>query len=171
MRGTSVNCRLVSVLRRSLQSAYVDRELSGSAGPSISDVSSTQGVTKEIDHVNRPTKSAAGLLGLALLLGSVASGCARHGGSTPEPVTQATPVVAGAGETAAPTATVFAAPIASPSESPVATATPVATQASATANPKPTADPLDSELQTLNQLLNGIDTSLSGSDSSTTGGE
>jgi hypothetical protein len=122
--------------------------------------------------VNRPIRSAAGLIGLALLLGSVAAGCARHGGSTPEPVqVTPTPIVAGADETAAPEITASTAPTASPSDSPIAAATPGATQPAPTTNPKPTADPLDSELQTLDQLLNGIDTSLSSSDSSETGGE
>jgi hypothetical protein len=128
--------------------------------------------------VNRPMRSTAGLIGLALLLGGVAAGCARHGGSTLEPVQATpTPIAAGADATATSEITVAVVPTLSPRDSPIATATPGAratpgaTQPAPTTNPKPTADPLDAELQTLDQLLNGIDTSLSSSDSSETGGE
>jgi hypothetical protein len=124
--------------------------------------------------VNRPGKSAAGLLGLALLLGSLTAGCARHdeGGATPGQATEAasTPVAAAADVTT-PSPCLAEAATPTPQASDIAPAEgPVAGAASqAPVDPNPTTDPLDSELQTVNQIVNGIDGSLSGS--TTSGGE
>ncbi len=124
--------------------------------------------------MNRHGKSALALLGAVLLAGSLAAGCARHGGNE----------TSGSGTyqpTSAVPSVVVVALDNTPSQEPLATqasspgATQATTQSAQPPQPTPisrtTPDPLDSELQGVNQLLNGIDTSLSGSDSGTSGGE
>jgi hypothetical protein len=111
--------------------------------------------------VKRQTKALATILGVALLLSGVAAGCARRGGAdvTTAPSTQP----------ANPTATVAAQPSDAfdltdttvPDVTPEPASTDVPATSAAPANP--TADPLDAQLQNVNQLLNGIDTSISGS--------
>ena len=123
--------------------------------------------------MNRHGKSLA-VLAAALLLSGVAAGCSRSGGTdvpaAPPPSVAATM----APETSA------VEPVDSPasletqaaSPSPSASSTDLTAPSTATAVspiPASTNDPLDAELQDVNQLLNGIDGSVS--DSSTGGGE
>ena len=121
----------------------------------------------------RRTTSAARLAAVALLVGLATVACARHGSSaTAAPAVSSaveatltsqtaqiatpTPNAAGAGSPSAPTYSsgASAAGSAEPSSTPAAGKSPTAAI---------TPDPLDSELQTLDQILGGVDSSLSGS--------
>jgi hypothetical protein len=121
--------------------------------------------TRETYPVHRQGSSVTRLAAVALLVGVAVIGCARHdspvttAGSTP--ALQSSPATA----TSTPVSIVTAsAPIdaASPSES---------TDPSPTAAAAVTPDPLDSELSNLNNLINGVNSSVSGSDAGTSGGE
>ena len=117
--------------------------------------------------MNRPSKSLAGVLGAVLLLGSVAAGCGQRGGAdgtaTPNPPA-VSPVASAADGTTAPDANLSMAP--EPSTEPADAASPTPTDPPQT---NQTADPVDTDLQNIGQLLNGIDSSISGSSSG--GGE
>ena len=113
--------------------------------------------------MKRQTTSLVGILGIALLLSSVAVGCARRGGADATtapsaPSASATAIVA-AQPTDVPDPT-ETAPADATSE-PTSADSPAASSVNVPANP--TADPLDAQLQNVNQLLNGIDTSIAGS--------
>lgn len=117
----------------------------------------------EIDQVNRPVRSVTTLAAAALLLGMAVVGCAGHnGGAVNGPA--GSPPVAQTARTGA-------------TEPPVPTPAPTATPADATPSagstgaPNATADPLDALLTNLDQLLNGLNGSLSGSGTGTSGGE
>ena len=110
----------------------------------------------EIDQVNRPVRSVTTLAAAALLLGMAVVGCAGHnGGAVNGPA--GSPPVAQTARTGA-------------TEPPVPTPAPTATPADATPSagstgaPNATADPLDALLTNLDQLLNGLNGSLSGSE-------
>ena len=122
----------------------------------------------ETNHVNRQASSASRLVGVFLFVAVVAVACGRSTsgqGTVPggaDPVTFASPVAA----TLDPASTAVlqdgsASPVASDSAAPVATYSPPST-----AN-----DPVTGEMQSIDQLLKGIDGSLSGADPGTTGGE
>jgi len=122
----------------------------------------------EIDQVNRPVRSVTTLSAAALLLGMAVVGCAGHnGGAVNGPA--GSPPVAQAARTGA---TVPPVPTSAPTTAD-ATATPADATPSAgsTGAPNATADPLDNLLTNLDQLLNGLNGSLSGSDTGTSGGE
>lgn len=129
-----------------------------------------EGSDKEMAHVTRPNRSAAALLSVAVLAGMVVVGCSRPGGDGSPAGTSPAPTASAA------TVTVDETPSLAPGadvQSPGPTAAPASRSAPAAASSRPnaTTDPLDSELQGVSQLLNGIATSISGSDSSTSGGE
>jgi hypothetical protein len=111
--------------------------------------------------VNRQHRSLAGLAATALLIGLATVACARGGGATGQPQAPAAATIA-AGATATDTANVDVA-VATDT-----TATPGTSTGSAPAVKSPvggaaaTADPLDTDLQKLNQLLQGVKDSLSG---------
>jgi hypothetical protein len=128
-------------------------------------VSAPSEAAKETSQVHRQVSSLPRLATMVLLVGIVAGGCAKQAGTVPvqaagsTPAAQSSPVVA-----VAPTLVSTDAP--SDSAAPSQTA-----GASAPAAPNATPDPLDSPFSELNNLLNGIDSSLSGADAGTTGGE
>jgi hypothetical protein len=122
--------------------------------------------TREINQVDRQASSVTRLAAVALLVGIAVIGCARHdgavvpAGSTPAPqasqVDQAAPTPTDAAvDSAAPTDSASPSPSDVPSPSAAAAATP---------------DPLDSEISNLNNLINGVNSSLSGGGAGT-GGE
>jgi hypothetical protein len=155
-------CDLTSGLR----GARTDR-IHGGQDPIVSSNESD----KEIDQVNRQSSQAARLIAGAALLGLLVVGCARHGGGaeTPAPSTAGTPRATATEPAPAATPDNVATALATGAVAPgVAAADPTRAAAPATSAPA-TPDPLDAELQGINQLLNGMDSSLSNSDSS--GGE
>ena len=99
----------------------------------------------------------------ALLVGFAVIGCAKHegaatpGGSTP--LVQASQV-----DQTAPAPTAVASDSAAPTES-------ASPSASVDASVAATPDPLDSEINALNNLINGVNGSVSGGDAGTSGGE
>ena len=112
-------------------------------------------------QVSVTTRLAATLL----LVGIAAVGCAGHGGTC-------TDQSAGAGQ--AQTSQVdqmSPTPSASPSDGAMDSATPSDSAAGQGANPAATPDPLDSQLSGLDNLLNGINSSISSSDPGSAGGE
>ena len=122
----------------------------------------------ETNHVNRQASSASRLVGVFLFVAVVAVACGRSTsgqGTLPggaDPVTVASPVAATLDPASTPVMPdVSASPAASDSAAPVATYSPPST-----AN-----DPVTGEMQSIDQLLKGIDGSLSGADPGTTGGE
>jgi hypothetical protein len=134
--------------------------------PRLSIVSSDR-VGKETNHVNRRLTSVTRLAATALLVGIAVMACGkpndaaggRPAGPTPTvQQSQADPAAA----TLAPTPISAATESAAPSDAP--TNSPAATAAGAGAS-----DPLDAQLSNLDNLLDGINGSLSGSD--TSGGE
>jgi hypothetical protein len=121
--------------------------------------------------VNRQASQAARLVAGAALLGLLAAGCARHpgGAATPAPSTPGAPQATAAGQEPVATPGIVVTPPATDPASPGVVAV-GPTQAAPTVPIAPaTPDPLDAELQGIDQLLNGMDGSLSNSDSS--GGE
>lgn len=114
--------------------------------------------------MNRQVGSINRLAAVALLVGLAATGCGWHTGAGadqpegPTPATQPSQL-----DQSTPTL----APAESPSESPAPSDSPSA-GSSADAN---TPDPIDSQLSALDNLLNGINSSLSGSDPDSSGGE
>jgi len=115
--------------------------------------------------VNRHSKSLAGMLGVALLIGSVAAGCGRRGGADVSP----TPIPPAASPVASMADQSPLVPDATDTIVPGASATPIADSTSSTGAQAAASDPVDTDLQGVNQLLNGIDSSISGSSSG--GGE
>ena len=118
--------------------------------------------------MNRQASSASRLVGVFLFVAVVAVACGRSTsgqGTVPggaDPVTFASPVAATLDPASTPVMPdVSASPAASDSAAPVATYSPPST-----AN-----DPVTGEMQSIDQLLKGIDGSLSGADPGTTGGE
>jgi hypothetical protein len=113
--------------------------------------------------VNRKNGSVARLTAIMLVVGLVglsSVACARHG-SPAAPSSAATSQAAPAAW-ADPTASTVAGPE-SPSASPASAASPQA--------PATTPDPLDSELQALDQVVNDVNGSISSIDPGSSGGE
>ncbi|MGD0018129.1 MAG: hypothetical protein ABSD62_02650 [Candidatus Limnocylindrales bacterium] len=119
--------------------------------------------------MNLQTSSAARLASALLIAGIVTVGCGRHDagqGTQPagtDPAAAASPVAA-ATLTPPPgdaTPDVTASPDASDSAAPAASYSPPATAD----------DPVTGDIQSIDQLLKGIDGSVSGADSGSTGGE
>jgi hypothetical protein len=106
--------------------------------------------------VNRQLSSATRLAATALLVGIAVVGCARHDAGSGPTAPVAQPSQAAAAPTLAP----------NPTQAAISTGTPAATDTATT-----TPDPLDSQLTNLQNLLNGIDSSLSGSDAGPSAGE
>ena len=116
--------------------------------------------------MNRQVSSATRLAAALLIVGIVAVACGRPdahqatGAAGQDPAVAATPVAPTLEP--APTATdVAAEPSASDPATPAATYAP----------PDPANDPVTGEMQSIDQLLKGIDGSLSGADPGSTGGE
>lgn len=106
--------------------------------------------------------SVARLTAMMLVVGLVglsSVACARHG-SPPAPSSAGTSQAAQAARTD-PTASTVVSP-ASPSASPTSSRTPA---------PATTTDPLDSELQALDQIVNDVNGSISSIDPGSSGGE
>lgn len=115
--------------------------------------------------------SAARLVGALLIAGLVAVACGRPGegqGAQPAGTTPAAEISPNAEATLTPAPTA-STPDASSSPDSSESALPGAPDASAT--PGSGNDPFVGEIQSIDQLLKGIDGSLSGSDSGTSGGE
>ena len=117
--------------------------------------------------MNRQASPALRLVSVFLFVGVVAVACGRGGGQAGQPA-GADPVTAASSVAATldPASTAVlqdgsASPVASDSAAPVATYSPPST-----AN-----DPVTGEIQSIDQLLKGIDGSLSGADPGATGGE
>jgi pyruvate/2-oxoglutarate dehydrogenase complex dihydrolipoamide acyltransferase (E2) component len=124
--------------------------------------------------VNRPARYVIKLGATALLVGAVAVGCAGHDRGAANGHTSSSPAATAAQTDAAealppaPVTTVAEATPA-PADSP---APGDSTASTGPANaPGATADPLDTNLSDLDQLLNGVNSALSGSDASASGGE
>lgn len=118
--------------------------------------------------MNRSAGSVALLAVTALLVGSAAMGCARSNGGPAQTTTGPSSVVQATGADAtgapAPTATQTTDDVAATPT--YATPSILPTQA-----PAATADPIDSALMGLDQLLSGVTSSLSGTDAAASGGE
>src|ERR1035437_5787710 len=159
------------VNRSTLQSPYERPERFGSGRPSIC-IDNSHRVGKGDRQVHRQVSSVTRLAAAALLVGLGGVGCRGHGGSgTAQPAYQSTvpsaeqpSEVAQSAPTLAPTPAPTPAPTDSPAPSPMNAAAP--TNAAAA-----TPDPLDGQLSNLDNLLNGINGSLSGSDAGPASGE
>lgn len=122
---------------------------------------------REINQVHRQVSSVTRLAAVALLVGIAVIGCAKHdgavatAGSTPAAVSSQVDQ-----PTAAPTPTVSDAAAPTDSASPDPSSDAMASDA-----PAVTPDPLDSEINTLNNLINGVNGSVSGGDPGASGGE
>ena len=125
--------------------------------------------------MNRQHTSLAGLTATLLLIALATVACARGGGATGEPqATSVATVTASAAATdttsvvsSAATDTASVAQL-SPTSDPPAVKSSAASGAIAASGASATVDPLDTDLQKLNQVLQGVQDSLSGANS---GGE
>jgi hypothetical protein len=142
--------------------------------PRLAIVSSDR-VGKETNHVNRQLSSGTRLAATALLVGIAVMACGKPSDSTTGQPAGPTPTVqqsqAGqAAATLAPSPMDATTESAAPSEAPTNSAAPAASSAAATTVAGATAgDPLDAQFSNLDNLLNGVNGSLSGSE--TSGGE
>jgi len=118
--------------------------------------------TKE-NQVDRRTSSVAKLAVTALLIGIAAIGCGKGNGAgagTGQPNATAPAAVSSQADTSAATPTVTDTGSAIPSSS-----------AGASVAPGASAAPIDGDLSSLDQLINGLNGSLSGADAGSSGGE
>lgn len=155
--------------RPTLQSPYLRPEHLEGVRASISGAAPDERDRhEETNRVKRPTGPIARLAATALLVGIAAVGCAGHdgpghAGSIPA---QPSPAVAAPANASTPIVTVTDTP---------ATSGPAAagqSPASGLTNaPAATPDPLDGQLSDINNLINGVNGSLSGADAGTSGGE
>jgi hypothetical protein len=148
-----------------LHGAYLSRVQREDGASTIPFVSSTES-DKETNQVNRQASSAVRLASALVIAGIVVVACGRHGSPQAQPVAQdpaASPVTAVATFTPEAVQTPDVAVTAAPSDS----AAPVATYAP----PAPANDPVTGEILSIDQLLGGLDGSLSGADSGSAGGE
>jgi hypothetical protein len=106
--------------------------------------------------LNENLRRAAGLAGALLVVGLVAACGPRGTGPQAQPGWTTFPAVPSTSTSLAPTADATASADASPLP---------------TYDPGTTIDAVDSDLQTLTQILNGLDGSVSGSDPGANGGE
>ena len=121
--------------------------------------------------MNRQVISITRLAATALLVGIAVVGCAKQGSGAGQP-TGSTPAAL-ASHVASMASTLAPTPVGVATESPAATDT-AATDTAApvgTTAPNATADPLDGSFSDLGNLLNGINSSLSGADAGASGGE
>jgi hypothetical protein len=147
-----------------LQSSYRDTERIVGGRPRISIVSSDR-VGKETNQVNRQLTSVTRLAATALLVGLVAVACGQPGDATTGQPAVSTPAAQQSQADQA-AATLAPTPISALTDSAAAATSPAS---AATAAGAAAGDPLDAQLSNLDSLLNGINGSLSGSD--TSGGE
>jgi hypothetical protein len=161
-----------------LQAAYLRPQLLEDGRPMLSIVT-TRKCDKETSQVNLKNGAFTRLTATILVVGLVglaSVGCGRHG-ATAAPSSTGTPQTAqGAGaDPAASTVIAAESPSASlampeasesASSAPPATGAPSRTPAAANAP-----DPLDSELQGLDQIVNDVNGSISGTDPGSSGGE
>jgi hypothetical protein len=127
--------------------------------------------TRESSNVKLRISPVTRLAAVTLLVGIAAVGCARHDGSVTSGQSQTTTPArqsqaAQASPTVAPVAVATDTPAPSESAGPIATG-----QTGANPGVAETQDPLDGELTNINNLVNGIDGSISGSDAGPAGGE
>jgi hypothetical protein len=125
-------------------------------------------VGKETNHVNRHLSSAGRLAATALLVGVAVVACGRPNGAAQTQPTAAPTAQQSVADQPAATVQPTAADAATDTPTPTAGATDP-TGASSAPAAVTTADPLDAQLSNLDNLLNGVNGSLSGSDAS--GGE
>ena len=119
--------------------------------------------------MDRQLSSIARLAAVALLVGLAAVGCAGNAHSATASPAVSTPEsqpsqaeIAASTPSASPTVAVTAGPTQSGGPT---------TAAGSTAAPAPTTDPLSGQLSNLDNLLNGIDSSISGGTAGASGGE
>jgi hypothetical protein len=154
-----------------LQPSYKSAEWNVGSRPRISNVGSDR-VGKEMNHVNRQLRSVSRLAATALLVGVAVLACGRPNGAADNGPAASMPA---AQQTTADQAAVTLATTPSdaaadsPTPSDAATDPTGATSAPAVTAAAGTTDQLDSQLSNLDNLLNGVNGSLSGSDAS--GGE
>jgi hypothetical protein len=151
-----------------LQSPYRDTQQVVGGGPRLSLVSSGR-VGKETNHVKYQLSSVTRLAATALLVGLAVVACGRPNDAGGNQTANSTPVAQQSqadqgAATLAPTPVDAATSV--PATSDTTTDSAAAAAPSAAAG---TADPLDNQLSNLQNLLNGVNGSLSGSD--TSGGE
>ena len=121
--------------------------------------------------MNREVNSIVRLAAVALLVGVAAIGCAGQRGAGASQPAQTPATQQSQAAAATPTLTPTpAAQTTSPTPAQTVSPTPTAT-ARATSSSAATPDPLDGQLSNIQNLLNGMNSSLSGSDAGTTGGE
>ena len=110
--------------------------------------------------MNRHTSSAARLVGTLLIVGIVAVACGRQGAS--QGAQTSAPVPTSAASAVAPTPTPV--PTVATSDAPASpNASDSATPAASYSPPAAADDPVTGEIQSIDQLLNGLNGSLSGS--------
>jgi hypothetical protein len=110
--------------------------------------------------LNRTVSTATSLAATALLVGLVAMACSGRGNGAANQVGTTPPIpVVTTAPVASPTLTVAPTDTAVPSESPAGIDAPA------------TPDPLDSDLSGIQNLLNGVNSQLSGNDPGSAGGE
>ncbi len=115
-------------------------------------------------------RTVAGLAAV-LLVGLAVAGCGHRGATASPTVAAVTPAPAAtAGDNGTPGSAVASTAAATPSASPSAPSSVAPPTATAPAGPA-TPDPVASELDQINQLINDINNSVQSSDSSQQGGE
>ncbi len=118
--------------------------------------------------MNRQASSAARLASTLLIVGLVALACGRHDVSQGTPPAGQTPTAVASAVAATPNT----APTVLPSDTPEApAASDSATPATSYSPPATADDPVTGEIQSIDQLIKGIDGSVSSADSGTNGGE
>lgn len=161
-----------------LQAAYLRPQHLEDGRPMLSIVT-TRTFNKETSQVNRKNGALTRLTATMLVVGLVglaSVGCGRHG-ATAAPSSTGTPQTAQAAGADPTASTVLAAEspsasLAMPEASESASSAPAATGApSRTPVAANAPDPLDSELQGLDQIVNDVDGSISGTDQGSSGGE
>jgi hypothetical protein len=151
-----------------LQSPYRGTQQVVGGGIRLSLVSSDR-VGKETNHLNSQLSSVTRLAATALLVGLAVVACGRPNDSGGNQTAGSTPV---AQQSQADQAAATLAPTPMDAATSVPAASDAATDSAAAAVPSAAAwaaDPLDTQLSNLENLLNGVNGSLSGSD--TSGGE
>lgn len=122
----------------------------------------------EGNKLNGQVGSAARAVVAALLVGMVAIGCAGHNGGATGGSPDSTPAAQATRTDSAATATPRQADTAVDATPSPADASP---SVGTTGAPPATADPLDASFSNLDQLVNGINNSISNSDAGVAGGE
>jgi hypothetical protein len=147
-----------------LQSSYRGNEQAVGRSPRISIVSSDR-VGKETNQVNRQLTSVTRLAATALLVGIAVMACGKPNDAAGGQPAVSTPAAQQSHADQA-AATLAPTPISALTDSAAAATSPAS---AATAADAAAGDPLDAQLSNLDNLFNGVNGSLSGSDAS--GGE